>query len=75
MHNAELIINIGSDSKEYSAIMTNDTGIDGVKTKLSSDRKNIRVSVESEDSKRLLEAIGSVIKELRVIDSVWRIVK
>ncbi len=55
--------------------MTKDIGIDGVKVKLSSDSKSIKALIESDDSKKLLEATGSLIKELRVIDSVWQIVK
>ncbi len=75
MHKAELSIEIGKDSKEYSEIITKDIGIDGVKVRLSADKKSVRAVVESEDSKKLLEAVGSIVKEMRVIDSVWRIVK
>jgi hypothetical protein len=75
LHKAELSIDIGKDSKEYSEIITKDIGIDGVKVRLSADKKNVRAVVESEDSKKLLETVGSIVKELRVIDSVWKIVK
>ena len=75
MHKAELSIEIGKDSKEYSEIVTRDIGIDGVKVRLAADKKSIRAVVESDDSRKLLEAVGSVVKELRVIDSVWKIVK
>ena len=75
LHKAELSIDIGSDSKEYSEIITKDIGIDGVKVRLYADRKRVRAVIESDDSKRLLETVGSLVKELRVIDSVWRIVK
>ncbi len=75
MHRAELQIYIGSNSKEYSSIMTKRTGIDGAKVRLSSDRKSIKAVIEADDSKKLLEATGSIVKELRVIDSVWQIVK
>ncbi len=74
MHRAELSIEIGKDSKEYADI-AGSSSIKGVTMSVSADGKMLIVAIESEDSKKLLEAMNSFIKELRVIDSVWRIVK
>lgn len=75
MHRAELTIGIGEDSKEYAAIAGGSSGINDAKVKVTADKKNIKAVVEADDSKKLLEAMNSFIKEIRVIDSVWKVIK
>lgn len=70
MPTANITINIGKDPKDYIDVIGKSASYKRSKVKISQKGNQIMTVIEAQDSRALLASIGSVMKQLRIVNNI-----
>lgn len=74
MPKANLRLELGANSKDYIGVLDNPK-LSGVTVRSKGRGTFIEMDIEADDSKALISAVGIMLKQLKVVESVGTLIK